>query len=287
MHTARRRKAEREIVPRVVAFDFSSAAPRHWMAGDPFTTQLMNALSLTFPEGERFFVASVRSLRERVSDPELLAQVRGFLAQESLHRREHDAFNGWLREQGLPVDQIYEEIAALLRAPERGGNPHFALAITCALEHFTAILAEKWLTADALRAQAHEPMRSLWSWHALEELDHKSVAFDVYAASGGSYVLRAVTMFSVSLVFMAKVCELQVRLLAREGELANLRSWARGLYDFWGPRGHFSSLLPAYLRYYRPHFHPWEKDDSALIERFERELSLERGVSGRALDEAV
>jgi predicted metal-dependent hydrolase len=268
----------RQIAPRPMRFDFAASTPRYWMAGDPFTTHLMNALSLTFPEGERFFVASVRALREHVKEPELESQVRGFLAQESLHRREHEAFNEFLRGVGVPVDEFYREIEGLLSAPEQGGSKRHRLAITCALEHFTAILAEHLLSSSALQAEAHPNVRPLWQWHALEELDHKSVAFDVYRAAGGSYPLRVLAMLVASVFFLAKVSEMQVRLMKRDGELGNLRSWARGIWKFWGPRGHFSGLVPAYLRYFHPRFHPWEKDDSALIARFEHELASYRAT---------
>jgi predicted metal-dependent hydrolase len=255
------------------------------MAGDPFTTHLMNALSLTFPEGERFFVASVRELRDHVKDPALARQVRGFLAQESLHRREHEAFNEFLRSVGVPVDDFYREIEQLLATPEKGGSKRHRLAITCALEHFTAILAEQLLTSAELQGEAHANIRPLWLWHALEELDHKAVAFDVYEAAGGGYPLRVFAMVVATVFFLAKVSEMQVRLLKRDGELGNLRSVARGLWKFWGPRGHFSRLIPAYLRYYHPRFHPWQKDDSALIARFERELSGLRRERASELDD--
>jgi uncharacterized protein len=262
----------REIVPRPMNFAFSKATPHFWMDGDPFTTHLMNALSLTFPDGERFFVAAVRDLREHARTPELQQQVRGFLAQESLHRREHDSFNRLLRAQGVDVDRFYAEVAALLARPEQNGTPLLRLAITCALEHFTAIMAEMWLTRD-LRLEAHESVRDLWSWHAIEELDHKAVAFDVYVAAGGSYALRVTTMVAVSFAFFAKASELQARLMKHDGQAGNLRSWLRGAWKFWGPRGYFSRLVPAYLRYFDPNFHPWQQDDSQLIARFERELA--------------
>jgi predicted metal-dependent hydrolase len=102
------------------------------------------------------------------------------------------------------------------------------------------------------------------------------VAFDVYRAAGGGYPLRVFAMVVATVFFLAKVGEMQVRLMKRDGELGNVRSWARGVWKFWGPRGHFSGLVPAYLRYFHPRFHPWEKDDSALIARFERELASYR-----------
>jgi predicted metal-dependent hydrolase len=271
---AAHRGAAREIAPRAIKFDFDAETPRHWLDGDPYLTNVMNALSLTFPEGERFFVAAVRHFRDRATDPTLERQVRGFLAQESLHRREHETLNAWLREQGFAVDKYYAEVVEMLA--ERGtlATPMVRLAVTCALEHFTAIMAELWLTRDDLRAQAHPSVRSLWTWHALEELDHKAVAFDVYKAADGGYTLRAAVMLFTSIQFVAKVASLHARLMKEDGELTNVKSWLRGIWRCWGPRGYFSSLIPAYLQYYRPSFHPWDKDDSALVTRFERELAL-------------
>jgi predicted metal-dependent hydrolase len=275
----------RDIVPRLMDFDFAADTPRYWMNGDPYTTTLLNALSLTFPEGERFFVAAVRSLRHHARDPALARQVRGFLAQESMHRREHDAFNDWLRQGGVDVDRFYAEVAALLRQPEEKGNELVRLAVTCALEHFTAILAEEWLTSG-LADEAHPNVRSLWSWHAIEELDHKAVAYDVYQAAGGGYALRALTMITVSLAFLAKATEMHMRLLRAERKL-DTRTLLRGVRKFWGPRGHFSRLLPAYLRYFKPSFHPWDRDDSALIARIERELAPQQGHLDEVLEEAA
>jgi predicted metal-dependent hydrolase len=262
--------AARDITPRVPEFEFPGDTPRYWLDDDPFSTLLMNALSLTFPEGERFFVASVRALKQHVQDPQLERQVRGFLAQESFHRREHDAFNAYLRKVGIDVDTYYAEVAALLEGTRERGNAHVQLALTCALEHFTAIMAEEWLSSPTLSRGAHESIRPLWTWHAIEELDHKAVAFDVFRAAGGGYFLRVVVMIFATIGFVTKVAQMHVRLLEAERQLGNLGSIARGLWKWWGPRGHFTRLIPGYLRYYRPDFHPWQQDDSALIARHER-----------------
>ncbi len=269
----RTRAAAREIAPRPLKLNVPADTPRHWFDGDPYLTHVMNALSLTFPEGERLFIHAVRDAREHVKDPVLERQVRGFLAQESLHRREHDVFNAWLRTLGVDVDAYYREIEALLSVDEPRAPALVRLAVTCALEHFTAILAAQWLTRDDLRMRAHPNVRPLWTWHALEELDHKAVAFDVYRAAGGSYLLRVTIMLSVTVTFLLKVSSLHARLMRWDGQ-RSLGVWLRGFWRSWGPRGHFTALIPAYLRYFKPGFHPWENDDSALIAHFERELSL-------------
>ena len=131
---------------------------------------------------------SVRALREHATDPALLEQVRGFLAQEALHSREHSALNQWLDQLGLPAARIEQAHRGAHRASAAASARALDnLAVTCALEHFTAILAKLLLTEPSLRERFHPSMLPLWYWHAIEELDHKAVAFDVYQAADGDY----------------------------------------------------------------------------------------------------
>jgi predicted metal-dependent hydrolase len=116
-------------------------------------------------------------------------------------------------------------------------------------------------------------VRALWTWHALEELDHKAVAFDVYQAAGGDYQRRVVIMAFVTLGLMFTVARIQWTLMGRDKQRTNLKSWASGLFRCWGPGGYFTKLVPAYLQYYRRDFHPWQREVSALMARAERELA--------------
>lgn len=269
MQTATHSQSQpRTIEPRDLSLGAPLEAPRYWMGGDPFSTHLFNALSMTFPEGEAFFVASVRKLRDRVTDDTLRKQVRGFLAQESFHRREHDAFNAWLRASGVDVDKYYAEVKVLLDRPRKRATPLMQLAVTCALEHLTATMAEAWLTTPDMRDKAHPSVRTLWTWHAMEELDHKAVAFDVYVAAGGTYPVRTVAMIGATAFIIMQVSKMQWRMLSKDRRL-HPGLLARGMWEYWGPRGHFTRMIPAYLRYFRPGFHPWQHDDSALITDFE------------------
>lgn len=274
--TAIERARQRDIKARPLKLEIPEDTPRYYMDGDPYATHLLNALSVTFPPGERFFMASVRALRDRVSDPKLREQIKGFLAQEGLHSREHTSLNAWLDRLGYPASRFEAEVAQELS--QHSDNPLEDLAVTCALEHFTAIMAEAWLNSPELRARCHENVRPLWTWHALEELDHKAVAFDVYVAAGGSYELRAMVMLGVTIGLILGISSYHLQLMAHDGQLTNFKSWARGLWRYWGPRGHFTRLIPAYLRYFRRDFHPWAKDDQALIAHFERELGYPRAA---------
>src|SRR5580698_5309240 len=218
----RRFGSMRDLVRRRLDLDFDPASvPRDWYGGDAHMTTMVSALSLLFPEGERFFVDSVKRYRKRLRDPELLKSVDAFIGQEAMHGRGHRAFNGMLRTQS--GSQVTEEVDGQLRRLLgffRAILPPAAqLAVTCALEHFTAILAEQLLERDDHRDAIDESVRGLWVWHALEESEHKAVAYDVYRAIGGGYPLRVVVMATTTLVFFAEVTYVHVRLLRARGEL--------------------------------------------------------------------
>ena len=273
MEIGRLKARARTIAPRQLKIDIPEDAPRYWMGGDPYSTHVMNVLSLIFPPGERLFIDAVRHFRTHISDPVLLAQVRGFLGQESRHSREHKVFNRWLEKFGINAEAIEDVLHKEIRRRQSKRTPMDDLAVTCAFEHFTAILAEAWLTDDAWRTTAAEPLRTLWTWHSLEEIDHKAVAFDVYREVGGDHATRVRWMIKITIAFLIGVSAIQLSVLAADGQFRRPVYLARSWWQYWGPRGHFSRLVPAYLRYFRRDFHPWNEDHSALIARFEQELT--------------
>jgi predicted metal-dependent hydrolase len=159
------------------------------MANNPTATAISNGINLLFPHGERFFVRSVKHFLDRIDDPALRGAIKGFFGQEGRHAHAHDELNAILRAQGFEIDRFlasYKRISSWLEAHN---PPKLNLAITAAAEHFTAILAEGAFTRDVLDAAAPE-MRALLAWHAAEELEHKSVAFDVLQTIDPSYLLR-------------------------------------------------------------------------------------------------
>lgn len=240
--------------------------PRDWADGDPFVTTFLDALSLLFPEGERFFVDSVKLHRAYVTDPELRAAVAGFIGQEAMHGKEHRAFNELLVAHGYEVaPKVEARLRRLLELGRRILPARSQLAVTCALEHFTAILAEGLLRSERMRAEMDASVRPLWLWHALEESEHKAVAYDVYRAAGGGYVRRAAIMIVTTAIFFAVLGLVHARLLATRGVLLRPWRWARGLWRMWIAPGHFARLVPAYLAYFRPGFHPDDRDTELLL----------------------
>lgn len=247
---------------RNLSFATGADVPRHWHGGRRSVTRFFDNLSIFFPEGERFFVASVRAHRRVIeADAELRRQVRAFCGQEGVHGREHRGYNAMLREQGIDVAAMEREVVTILRLarmlPKRQ-----QLAATCALEHFTALMGHVILRDPRLLEGADETMAALWRWHAAEENEHKSVAFDVFLAAGGTYPERALVMLVASAVFWAKVVEQQARFMAADGDLFSAAEWiALARYLFVDPGG-MGEMWRLWLEWFRPGFHPSDIDSA-------------------------
>lgn len=260
------------IERRDLRFDLGDCDINHWHAAGPHVTQFYNALSLLFPEGEKFFMDSVRNYRDRIRSPELKEQVRGFIGQEAMHSREHIAYNRALKAAGHKVDKLEGGVRKRLNLGRRIFSPKSQLAITIALEHFTAIMADALLSDPRTLEHSDPKMSALWRWHAIEETEHKSVAFDVYreqvGTGVGAYVRRVLLMLHVSIHFWFEVIRNHWHLVRTAGIAGNLGGWLKLLhYEFVRP-GLLRRIVPQYLSYYRPGFHPWERDNRQFVERW-------------------
>ncbi|TQV78886.1 metal-dependent hydrolase [Exilibacterium tricleocarpae] len=245
--------------------------PRWWMGGDPVATAFFNALSCTFPAGEKFFIESVRNFRNDVS-PALQEQIAAFIAQESVHSREHMAFNKRAIDAGYQIEAMENRTKRNLDFA-RTRSRHRQLAATCALEHFTAILAHQLLKGDSRDLEgAPEDSVRLWSWHAMEEIEHKAVAFDTFVAVTRQmtglrrYLMRTMVMV-LSTSMLTTTMFLNMRSFYRQDGLKGWRLWWRTFRYLFGKPGILRRILPDYLRYFKPGFHPWQHDDRELLEK--------------------
>ncbi|NKF24173.1 metal-dependent hydrolase [Solimonas marina] len=250
------------IVPRKGPQFSWQDVPRYWFGGDPFRTRFFDAMSLLFPEGEKFFIACVRDYRDRITDPELQAQVKDFMYQEGQHGMVHTAFNNHLKSQGIAVDHILERQKHIMfNVFRKRLSKRFTLGQTAAAEHMTALMAHGFFS-NGMFADADPRVRAMYAWHAVEEIEHKAVAFDVYTKiARGGYFTRALSMFQVSLSFPLHVFMIMRHMFKVDGVKNRLRVWAKGLWWLYGPGGLYPRLLRHYLAYYRPGFHPWQQGD--------------------------
>ena len=278
--------AERKVPTRRISFDETlRALPKHFAADeDLILSHLAASLSAVFPDGEDFFVRSVRHYRSQITDPELKAQVAGFIGQEAMHGREHRAFNDRLAELGYPTKTFERITRKGLAFREKVAPPISNLAVTAALEHFTATLAELILTdAEAQRLFGNEAVRNLFLWHALEESEHKAVAFDVYRAVGGTERLRIFTMVGIRYGFVLGMAAQVAISLARDEatyEKGRLRqSWRTFRRSPLVSRKVWRELKA----YDRKGFHPDDIDSADVIRIWRDELFGDDGTLNELL----
>jgi predicted metal-dependent hydrolase len=273
--------ADRQVPTRRVSFEESLRnVPKHFAAdGDLIESHLAVCMSAVFPDGEDFFVRSVRHYRDRITDPALKRQVSGFIGQESVHGREHRALNDRFAELGYDTKRMERITRRGLAFRERVAPPISNLASTAALEHFTATLAELLLGSEEVRERfGDEAVRNVFVWHALEESEHKAVAFDVYKAVGGSERMRVVTMKLTRLGF---VVGMSVSVLL--SVLGDREAYRNGNLRRSVKRMRRSPLFTKQVwrdlcDYDRPDFHPDDRDTEALTAEWRERLFGEDGT---------
>lgn len=254
--------------------------PRFFYDDNAFASAFYMAFSAVIPQGERFFIHSVRHYREQLHDAELNARVTGFIGQEAMHGKEHDAVNNAYQAKGYPLRAADRSVRDALRWLSRKLPKPVQLSLTAALEHYTAIISEYMLTHPEVRAKFDPAIGPFVFWHMMEETEHKAVAFDVYEQCVGSYALRAGVMIPASLGLLLALLNIQLYLMRSDGSLWDRRQWQKhltGLVQIYGPRGLVGSIAPKLFHYFKPGFHPNDHDTHALLEEFREKLF---GVQG-------
>ena len=258
-------------------FDWDGHAPQ-WIPGDPMASHVGNALHLLFPTGERFFMEAVRDAADQVTDPELQAAISEFIKQEAWHAQAHDQVLRHLDESGIDPSGYIERLErffdfALRDRPSwpawtQGWQLRRRLAITAALEHFTAVLGHWALTAEGLdEAGADSTMLDLFRWHASEEVEHRALVYDVYHDVGGGYALRAATMLGTTVGLLLEWALGVGYFLRHDPSLEGRRKPGLRAYLRASRQGRVPSigtLLRSVPRYLRRDHHPRDEADSAL-----------------------
>jgi uncharacterized protein len=254
------------------------AIRRHYFADSPVMSHLLTALSSTFPIGEQFFVHSVRNVRDRVKDERLQAQIAAFIGQEAMHSKAHSEFNDAWRRDDYQLDRFQ---AWLARRDEfiRAVHPKLQLAITCAFEHFTALLGGYILRHPEVLDTLDEDAIKLWVWHAIEEIEHRAVAFDTYQAVYKDDKVRRNVMRSVTTGFASLTFYSASRLFMQDWK-KSLPKVTGNLYGFYLISKMLISLIPEYLSYYKADFHPSEIDYTELVAYWKSRLADEYNVEG-------
>jgi hypothetical protein len=157
--------------------------------------------------------------------------------------------------------------------------PIFGLVATVALEHFTAIIAHACLKSERHFKNASPDAARLWKWHAIEEIEHKGVAFDTFLAatqklsSYKRWKFRSLVMLHISYTFLRGRVRAMRQFLKQDG-MDGPRTWLRIFSYLLIYPGLLRQIFPAWLSFFRPGFHPWQHDDRALVAEHEAQLGL-------------
>ncbi len=233
--------------------------PRFWFGGNVLRTRMFDALSLAFPDGERYFIQSVRLFRDQIQDPELAQRVTDFIQQEAQHGIAHEKANQVLREQGMPLDDFLAHVNQHLNWMIEKLPGKFNIAMTAAYEHLTALMAETFFSQKDTMQEVHPYVRAMFAWHAIEEMEHRDVAFDVMRdvakvdenARRGALILATLLMMYFTLYrtnYMLKADGYST--------LKRAKLFAQGLPWFLGPKGKLTVMRHAYMDWFKKDFHP-------------------------------
>lgn len=257
------------------------AMPRYWCNNEPSFTHFFTGLSTLFPEGESYFVRSVRALRPRAkNNPQLDKDIGAFIGQEAMHSKEHHAFHVSAQQYGLNPESLEKATGIILKSIEKVFPEKWNLLVTVGLEHYTAVLVVHMMNS-VNELMTDETVRNLWLWHSVEETEHKAVAFDLYQHLYGqgldAYIPR-VALFTFSLAMITVMSTAyQLVLMQRDGQLFNLKTWRK--FAAFGADS-YKYFVPKFAAYYRFNFHPNDTDETELVARTKEKIGLLPAATG-------
>ena len=261
---------DEDIIPRDIRFGILENPVRHWLGGDFHKTVLADGLSIFLPEGERYFIRSLKFYAPKLKNKQLADEINGYAVQEAFHTREHEAYNKALVKLGYDVEAMEAPVKLTLG---RDKKPVFRLAVTCAIEHLTATLSTVTLRHPEFLEDAAPAYRRLWMWHALEELEHKAVALDVLKAATPNtpawqrYLLRTMAFNAVAWQFLMITLRNMTIFAKADGIKTGPIFWLKMVKVLFLSPGYWRKCAPLVLKYYLPGFSPENKDDDELIHK--------------------
>lgn len=247
----------------------SDTTPKYWFENDPFMTRVADSLQLVFPDGERYFIESVRAYRDDITDDNLKKAVKDFIMQEAQHGMAHDKVNKALIKQGMPVEGMIDFAKKSMRDMTKRYSREFNIANTAATEHLTALMAKCFFERKATMANVDPYMRGLMAWHAIEEMEHRAVCFDVMRdVADVADRKRNLAMLQTSILFPLFTLYRANIMLKADGfsVLQRMRMFRKGIPKLFGKNGLLAPISQDYLDWYSPDFHP---DNHPMIHSYQ------------------
>lgn len=245
-----------QIHKRQVKVDFTEGVPKYWHSNDAIKTRILDSFSIQFPTIERWHISNVRASLKFIDDESVKSEAKGFIFQEGQHAALHDDYNNFIASQGIEIAEHLSINQASVDWLDKNFSLKMRVALSAGIEHFTALIAENLFEKEILNG-ANEKMRAAWEWHAYEEIEHRTVLFDVYKhGMKGSY-LRRIFIYLFSLIFIAKNANTHLyMLLKRDGYPVNYKTKLQILKILFQKNGFMRVSFKNFLAYLKPGFNP-------------------------------
>ena len=265
------KQTQNNITPRHMNFDTQNMNMSQFSIEDnALISTFFYTLSAMFPEGERFFIHSVRHYQKSIKDPKMVANIRGFIGQEAHHGRCHEDLNDAIENLGIPMSMVSNNMISRINMLKNQFGPERQLALTVAMEHFTASLAEFLLENPDVLDQAPKTIKQMLLWHAVEEIEHKSVAFDVFRDQVNNEWMRRRVMVIAMISLFSRIAIFQIRMLWKTKHLPSIKEWIGATRFFWGKKGILRANIHSLSQFFQRDFHPEDIDQSELIKGWEK-----------------
>ena len=271
-NTTASNKTPLDVRPRHMEFPYADMSTRDFFDNNCLKSAYIAAMSATFPDGEAEFIKSVRPFRNETKDPNLKEQIKGFIGQEAHHSLQHKRFNEQLRDKGYDVPRLEKVFLKDLEWSIKRRSDKQRLAFTVCVEHLTAVFACDYLNHREHWSGMEESIDQLMHWHAVEEIEHKSVAFDLYMEIFGDRRLLKKSMRIALILLPYRFMKYQARLLWWAKRMPRW-SEVKGFWKFmYGKHGMTRRMAPHLKDFFRDDFHPWDQDDSHFVDEWKESV---------------
>jgi len=249
--------------------DWTQDLPKYYFDNSPFKTHFLSGLSVIFPLGEKFFIDSVKNYQDKIIDADRKEELLTFIKQENWHSYAHQKYNLWVASHGLPAEYLEQLTFKKLERVKQKINKRGWLCISVGSEHITSIMAEHLLKHPELLDTMHPHFRQLWTWHAIEELEHKSVAINTLNTAGGGNLRFVMILTTIS--FVSDIIRNTIILLHADKQLfkwKTLQDAISLLFNF--KNGFVTKLVMPWFSFMKKDFHPDQIDHTPLMSKYSK-----------------
>lgn len=254
---------DQPVPVRHVRFEYPADFRAAWQPLKPEFSAACNALSLGMPYGEPYVVSSVRHAARGLEGDELSERVEAYLGQEREHYRQHRRLNELLRAEHDSLARVERWLGWSYRWLARHGSREFNAAFAAGFES-VAFASARWIDSHRreLFTGADPVPATLFLWHLAEEVEHKTIAFEVWEQVDGRRWRYAAAMTTSFLMLVWFIFVGTVFQLAATRRIFSPLAWLRLIK--WA-FGYAFEVIPTMVVTALPGHHPRELADPTWL----------------------